>query len=302
MVDDGAPTHGPVRPRTDAGGSHDRRDAASAGVPVVRLRRRGLPRPRQSLSPVHPLPPEAIPNDPVPGERYYILVFGSETGRPGAAVHAHLGHGRQDRGGPGLRQQVAEVHTISWMPATLDIRPWRFTPEPGRNLELHETIRMALGFREHVALWGPYEVQPQLYRRFLLQKAFMESGRVGYQCIDTVGEGADGSGCDCIHAVTDMDPQFDRDYYRLTRFGEAGSQFIVRQLFERDLSSAGRRTPGSTARSGCVTTRSTTANTATGRTCSVTGAVPKPVARVDPVDRELAGLGERGRIGLTAAP
>src|SRR6266542_122761 len=32
----------------------------------------------QSLSPVRELPREAIPNDPVPGERYYLLVFGSE--------------------------------------------------------------------------------------------------------------------------------------------------------------------------------------------------------------------------------
>jgi hypothetical protein len=63
----------------------------------------------------------------------------------------------------------------------------------------------------------------------------VEGGRVGYQCIDTVGTGADGSGCDCIHAITDMDPKFNRDYYRLTRFGEAGSRFIIRQLFEGDL-------------------------------------------------------------------
>jgi hypothetical protein len=108
----------------------------------------------------------------------------------------------------------------------------RFTPELGRNLDLHESIRMALCFREHVAMWGPYEIHPRGYRRFLLQKEFMESGGVGYQCIDTVGEGANGSGVDCIHAVTDMDPEFERNYYRLFRFGQAGSEFIVRQLFE----------------------------------------------------------------------
>ena len=76
--------------------------------------------------------------------------------------------------------------------------------------------------------------RPQAYRRFLLQKAYMESGQVGYQTIDTVGTG-DGRGCDCIHAITDMDPEFDRDYYPLTRFGVSGSRFIVRQVFERNL-------------------------------------------------------------------
>ncbi len=189
----------------------------------------------QSLSPVRDLPPGAIPNDPVPGERYYMLVFGSErTLRVPRYTHTWATVVRTVEA-PGCAPEVAEVHTISWMPATLVIHPWQFKPEPGRNLGLHETVRMALGHREHVALWGPYEIHPRGYRRFLMQKAFMESGRVGYQCVDTVGEGADGTGCDCIHAVTDMDPQFERNYYRLTRFGQAGSEFIVRQLFERDL-------------------------------------------------------------------
>jgi hypothetical protein len=189
----------------------------------------------QSLSPVRALPREAIPNDPVPGERYYVLVFGSETAlRVPRYTHTWAAAVKTVEA-PGCAPQVAEVHTISWMPATLDIHPWRFRPEPGRNLELHETVRMALGFREHVAMWGPYEIQPQGYRRFLMQKAFMEGGTVGYQCIDTVGAGANGSGCDCIHAITDMDPEFDRGYYPLSRFGEAGSRFIVRQLFDRNL-------------------------------------------------------------------
>jgi hypothetical protein len=30
---------------------------------------------------------------------------------------------------------------------------------------------------------------------------------------------ANGTGCDCIHAVTDMDPILERGYYRLTQFG-----------------------------------------------------------------------------------
>ncbi len=107
--------------------------------------------------------------------------------------------------------------------------------EPGRNLELDETIRLTLRLREHIVMWGPYEIQPQLYRRFLLQKAHMESGRVGYQTIDTVGTGADGSGCDCIHAITDMDPEFDRGYYPLIRYGVSASRFVVRQVFERNL-------------------------------------------------------------------
>ena len=189
----------------------------------------------QSLSPVHKLSPAEISNDAAPGERFYIIVFGSErTLRAPRYTHTWATLVKTVEV-PGSAPQVTETHTISWMPATLKIHPWKFTPEPGRNLELHETVRMALGLREHVVSWGPYEIQPRGYRRFLLQKEFMESGQIGYQCIDTIGAGADGTGCDCIHAVTDMDPQFQRGYYRLTRFGVAGSEFIVRQFFERGL-------------------------------------------------------------------
>jgi hypothetical protein len=189
----------------------------------------------QSLSPLRDLPGAAIPNDAAPGERFYILVFGSESTMKVPRYTHTWATVVKTVEVPGCAPQVAEVQTISWMPATLKIRPWHFSPEPGRNLELHETLRMVLSHREHVAMWGPYEIHPQGFRRGVMQKAFMESGRVGYQCIDTVGAGGDGSGCDCIHAITDMDPDFQRSYYRLTRFGQAGSEFIVRQLFDRNL-------------------------------------------------------------------
>lgn len=189
----------------------------------------------QTLSPAHALAPEVISNDAAPGERFFILIFGSETTIRVPRYTHTWATVVKTLDTSGKSPQVAEVHTISWMPDDLGIQPWRFTPELGRNLEMDETIRMAIGFHEHVALWGPYEIRPRTYRRFLMQKGYMESGHVGYQCIDTMGKGADGSGCDCIHAVTDMDPEFQRNYYRLTRFGHAGSRFIVQQLFERKL-------------------------------------------------------------------
>ena len=85
-------------------------------------------------------------------------------------------------------------------------------------------------------MWGPYETWRGLYRRFLVQQEFMESGQVGYQCIDSIGQAPrDGSGCDCIHAVSDMDPMFDRQQYALTYFGDAASRNIVRQIRERPI-------------------------------------------------------------------
>jgi hypothetical protein len=189
----------------------------------------------QSLSPVQNLPPEAISNEAASGERFYILVFGSERCvRLPRYTHTWAAVVKTCEA-PGQPPQVAEVQTISWMPASLEVRPWRFAVEPGRNLELHETIRMALACREQIAMWGPCEIRPRLYRRFLLQKSYLESGCVGYQCIDTVGEAARGAGSDCIHAITDMDPVFERDYYPLTRYGMAGSENIAEQLLGRGL-------------------------------------------------------------------
>jgi hypothetical protein len=129
---------------------------------------------------------------------------------------------------------LVESHTISWLPATLEIHPWSFHVEKAVNLDLQETLRYVLAKGQHVSQWGPYECRPNLYHRFLVQKEFLESGRIGYQCVDTVGEAArTGDGCDCIHAMTDMDPQFSRSRYPLIRFGDSATRFVVREVRRR---------------------------------------------------------------------
>ena len=88
----------------------------------------------------------------------------------------------------GACEPVIEVHTISWLPAKLDIDALSHRIEPGANVDLHSTIRNSLRTRQTIAMWGPYEVWHGFAHRFLAQKAFLESGAVGYQCIDNVGE------------------------------------------------------------------------------------------------------------------
>jgi len=168
-----------------------------------------------------------------PGERYFVLIFGSQT----CLKHPKYTHTwatvvkATGCDGPGTPR--VEPQTISWLPATLNIRVWSLCVEPGANLELNFTIEEMLRNGERVSLWGPYEVRPGFAYRFSVQKAFMESGQVGYQCIDTIGEAAHGTGCDCIHAITDMDPIFDRSRYPLAYFGDAASLNIVRRLQTR---------------------------------------------------------------------
>jgi hypothetical protein len=171
-----------------------------------------------------------------PGERYFILIFGSQS-TPKEAKYTHSwATVVKVAGCDGPGAHVVEEHTISWLPATLDVRALSFRVEPGANLGLHVTIEEVLRNEERVSLWGPYEVGPGLFYRFQVQKAFMESGRVGYQAIDSIGEAArTGAGCDCIHAVTDMDPLFARNRYPLAYFGDSASLNIVRQIHTRPI-------------------------------------------------------------------
>jgi hypothetical protein len=179
-------------------------------------------------------PEQAAAVTAAPGERFFLVIFGSQS-VPKRAKYTHTwATAVRCTGCDGTGAATVEAHTISWMPASLDIRPLALAPEKGANLELNFTIEEMLRHDERVSVWGPYEVRPGLYQRFLVQKQFLESGAIGYQCVDTIGRSARfGTGSDCIHAVTDMDPQFDRGRYPLSYFGEAASEHIVKQISER---------------------------------------------------------------------
>ncbi len=174
--------------------------------------------------------------EPRPDEKFYILVFGSQS-KPKVARRTHtwvvLVRAQQHGGVPGPE---IEYHTISWLPITTEVHPLKFQVEKGVNWSLAETLQIVLKNQEQISEWGPYECRPRLYYRTLVQKAFLDSGVIGYQAIDDIGESArNGNGCDCIHAFTDQDPLFSRSRYPLRRFGDSASQFIVKQVWERDL-------------------------------------------------------------------
>ncbi len=190
---------------------------------------------KKAPTPADDLDPRELASiPPQPGVRQYLMVFGSQSD-PKRAKYTHTWATvvRVTDGPPGS-QPTIEQHTISWMPATLDIHVLSRHIEPGTNLDMVFTIEEMLRQDEHVSVWGPYEIAPGFYQRFLVQKAFLESGCVGYQCIDSMGEAArTGLGCDCIHAITDLDPLYNRSRYPLTYFGEAASRHVVRQIHER---------------------------------------------------------------------
>ena len=175
-----------------------------------------------------------------PDERYFLIFFGSHDAlhRPqNTHVWATLVRMRASDVGacgsvvPGCVDPALDVHTISWLPTKVKIDVRNYTVEPGRNFELHETMKIAYDTKQSVAYWGPYEVWHGFAHRFLVQKQFLDSGAVGYQCVDVRGEAARlGNGCDCIHSVTDMDPIYPRWRYPLAVYGKPATANLVRRF------------------------------------------------------------------------
>lgn len=186
---------------------------------------------KKTPTPAARIDPDALARvQPPPNERYYVLFFGSQdqTRRP-AYTHTWATLVRAI-GTPG-GEPALEVHTISWLPTRLDIDALNFRVEPGTNVELHDTIRNSLRTNQEIAMWGPYEVWHGFAYRFVTQKQFLDSGAVGYQCIDVVGEAArNGNGCDCIHAIADMDPVYPRWRYPLALYGQPATANLVRRV------------------------------------------------------------------------
>ena len=185
-------------------------------------------------------------------ERYFLVFFGSQDvlRRPQYThTWATLVRVRASDAGPGGTIACGEVdpaldvQTISWLPTKGTIDARSHTVEQGRNFDLHETMKFAYDSKQSVAVWGPYEVWHGFAYRFMVQKQFLDSGEIGYQCIDSRGEAAEkGNGCDCIHAVTDMDPIYPRWGYPLFYYGKPGTAHAVRRFMHSPIWIAPRET------------------------------------------------------------
>jgi hypothetical protein len=132
--------------------------------------------------------------------------------------------------GPDATNYSIEQHTISWLPQSLDVRTWTILPEPGVNLDLYQTLDAVYREREHVTMWGPFRILPQVYERSLEVKEILESGRAEYRAISTARNLLIS---DCIHAVAAVDPVFGRGHYPLVRVGKPASRYIARQFMTR---------------------------------------------------------------------
>jgi hypothetical protein len=162
------------------------------------------------------------------GEAYFLLVFGSQRvpNEPNFS-HSFATFVRVAGEGPDPNAYCVEPHTISWLPANMQVRVNALFSEPGHNFDLHTTLRFAWENCERTSVWGPYVIDRDLYCRALQQIRLLESGIVRYKAADA------GYFCDrvsnCIHAISCI-ADGPRLYVPSPYWGESASYHIVGRL------------------------------------------------------------------------
>ena len=164
------------------------------------------------------------------GEAYYVMVFGSQQTPPKPNFsHSFATFVRATWPGndPCPPSPTLEAHTISWLPANLIVRTNALFPECGHNFDLDETLCYAYRNKERVSMWGPYQIEEELYVRAMRQITLLESGEVRYKA-DDLGRRSDRVS-NCIHAVSSV-----AEGYRL-RIAEPGwgqtASFVIAKRF-----------------------------------------------------------------------
>jgi hypothetical protein len=159
------------------------------------------------------------------GESYYVLIFGAQR----SAVQPNHTHSWATFvrvcGGP--QGGWLEHHTISWLPETLEIRVGSRRPESGNILDLYTTLNWTLGDGQKVSMWGPFQIEPELYFKALEQIAHLGSGEVGYKAVDFGYRTEEVS--NCIHAVSDLAGS-PRARVFIPGYGQGASRVITARL------------------------------------------------------------------------
>jgi hypothetical protein len=165
------------------------------------------------------------------GEYHYVMVFGSQS-VPKRLRYTHTWATFLKATGEGgdPNAYALESNTISWLPETLEVKVLRPWPEPGVNLDLHQTLRAVYAKGEDVTMWGPFLVREVIYEKSLEVQRIIASGAPRYRAISTPRNLLVS---DCIHAVAAVDPDFGRRHYPLIRIGKPASRFIAHQIMMR---------------------------------------------------------------------
>jgi hypothetical protein len=170
-------------------------------------------------------PPDPVPIASAPSPaRYFFILYGGQSlpFKPRTAhTWATFVKTAPDAGGV----LNVETFTISWLPVTGDVKPWRLWPEPGRNYSLEETFAIAAENKDRVSMWGPFEIDENRYQMAAAQLAFLQSGEVLYRAIDSFTRNR--FIVHCVHAVTYADPILQQIVQPVLQVGEPGTSRLA---------------------------------------------------------------------------
>src|SRR5581483_3362131 len=101
-------------------------------------------------------------------ESYFALIFSWQRGTTHLrCTHTFATFVKITDRSSNADSALLEEHTISWLPEKMDVHPWRLLPQRGRNFDLHTSLRFAFSRQNRVCLWGPFQVQKELYEMAL---------------------------------------------------------------------------------------------------------------------------------------
>lgn len=167
------------------------------------------------------------------GERYFLTLFGAQASPPRTPLtHTFAVFTRTAPQPDGT--VTLDSHTVSWMPATLRIRPYALRPESGQNLTLDETFAWIGSFAGTVSVWGPFEITAGHFAGVLERKALLDNGTFAYRAIGGFTRTATISNCG--QSFTRPAPDLGRRLQPTPAPGESGtSKLAARYVRAGDL-------------------------------------------------------------------
>jgi hypothetical protein len=170
-------------------------------------------------------------------DRYFIIPYAYENrGNDPEFSHSFISvirvfaDGKETRKTTGLglrtgtyKNRNFEAFTISWLPKDFDKNPhlcvfegfgsrliakWNQCPlSPGKSFNLQATLKMAVGAKVAVGMWGPYEISKPGFDLGIKRLRLLETGKIKYRADDRLYR-QDRVAINCFHAMAGLDELF----------------------------------------------------------------------------------------------
>ena len=198
-------------------------------------------------------------NKPLTTERYFMIPFAyQDDGNHPEFSHSFItvirvfADTKEPEETEGLlqgkyRNREFEAFTISWLPADFLENPHlcvfdgpgarlfasknKCPISEGRNFNLEDTIKLAVGAKNAVAMWGPYEIRKPGFDLGVKRKELLESGTIKYRADDRMYQ-KDQVAISCFHAMSGLDEIFPKGGFLGTGLKMWGFNGTARVLIE----------------------------------------------------------------------